>query len=262
MFENIQIVESEDSFVKDYGIAFIMTQSMFCSLPCPCHAWKEEARSKMLLFLPTVGLEIGALWILADWLLGCLNIPILIGGFIMCTLPYLLTGFIHLDGFLDVTDAIGSWKNLEDRRKILKDSHVGSFAVIWCVLLLLGEFALFASVPETADNRSLILVPVVSRCCSALAVLLLKPMGSSQYANSWRNAPKWHIVVLVAVTIACIMAEFLWFGKYGFILIGGLAGYGGALIKSYRSLEGMNGDISGYSLTISELCAVAVYALL
>ena len=248
--------------MKDYGIAFIMTQSMFCALPIPCRAWKEEARSKMLLFLPVVGLEIGALWVLADWLLGYMNIPIFISGLVMCALPYLLTGFIHLDGFLDVTDAIGSWRNLEERRKILKDSHVGAFAVIWCVLLFLAGFALFASVPEAADRRILLLVPVISRCCSALAVLLLKPMGSSQYASSQKNAPMWHMIILAVVLAGCLAAGFLLFGKYGFVLPGGLLGYGAALIKSYRSLEGMNGDISGYCLSISEFCAVAVYALL
>jgi len=34
------------------------------------------------------------------------------------------------------------------------------------------------------------------------------------------------------------------------------------LRKAYKSLEGMNGDISGYSLSVAELCAVAVYALI
>ena len=34
------------------------------------------------------------------------------------------------------------------------------------------------------------------------------------------------------------------------------------LLTGYKSLDGMNGDIAGYALTIGELCAVAVYALL
>ena len=41
-----------------------------------------------------------------------------------------------------------------------------------------------------------------------------------------------------------------------------LAGYGFALHRAYRSLDGMNGDISGYALTLGELCAIAVYALI
>jgi len=248
--------------MKEYGIAFVMTQSMFCALPFPCRMWKEEVRNKMLLFLPIIGLEIGLLWALLHWVLACLNVSVLVSGLAICALPYLLTGFMHLDGFLDVTDAICSWRNLEERRRILKDSHVGSFAVIWCVFLLLAGFAFFASAPAEAQSRILIFVPVISRCCSALAVSSLKPMGSSQYAGSQSSTPKWHNIVLAALAIGCVAAGFLLFGKYGLVLVGGLFGYGAALHRSYRSLEGMNGDISGYCLTISELCAVAVYALL
>ena len=248
--------------MKEYWTAFVMTQSMFCALPFPCCKWKEEARSKMLLFLPAVGLEIGFLWFLMNGLLKYAEVPKLISGLIMCALPYLLTGFIHLDGFMDVTDAIGSYRTLERRREILKDSHVGAIAVIWCVFLILAGFAFFASVPEDANAGCLILIPVVSRCCSALAVLNLKPMGSSQYANRLEAAPKWHTVVLVMIMAGCVVAGIIIWGKYGFVLLGGVLGYAVSLYRSYRSLQGMNGDISGYCLTISELCAVAVYALL
>ena len=46
------------------------------------------------------------------------------------------------------------------------------------------------------------------------------------------------------------------------LVLGCLAGFGVALRKAYKSLEGMNGDISGYALSIAELCAVAAYALI
>jgi cobalamin synthase len=41
-----------------------------------------------------------------------------------------------------------------------------------------------------------------------------------------------------------------------------LIGYGLALHRAYKSLDGMNGDISGYALTLDELAAAAVFALL
>ena len=245
--------------MKTYLHAFLMCQSMFCSIPAP-QIWDEKAKDKMLPFLPVVGLEIGAIWAALAWLCRFLQLPALVTGLILCAYPYLVTGFIHLDGYMDVTDAVKSWRSLERRREILKDSHVGSFAVIGIVLLLIAQFALFASAPETANDLVLIFVPAVSRCCSSLAVTGLKPMSTSQYAE--QKKPKSHFVVLMVMLCAFVAAGFLLCGKYGFALAGCLIGYGLALRRGYKSLEGMNGDISGFALTIGELCAVAVYALI
>ena len=161
---------------------------------------------------------------------------------------------------MDVTDAVKSWRDLERRREILKDSHVGSFAVIGIVLLVVAQFAFCASAPGDANFWILAFVPAVSRCCSALAVTGLKPMSTSQYAD--QKKPKSHMVVLTVMLVVFLGAGFLLCGKYGFALVGCLAGYGCALLRGYKSLAGMNGDISGYALTIGELCAVAVFTLI
>ena len=245
--------------MKTYLHAFLMCQSMFCSIPAP-QIWDEKAKDKMLLFLPIIGLEIGLIWAGIAWLCHLLNLPALVTGLILCAYPYLVTGFIHLDGYMDVTDAVKSWRSLERRREILKDSHVGSFAVIGIILLMLAQFALFASAPGTTNYLILIFVPGVSRCCSSLAVTGLKPMSTSQYAE--QKKPKSHIVVLMVMLCAFVAAGFLLCGKYGFALVGSVIGYALALRRAYKSLDGMNGDISGYALTIGELCAVAVYALI
>ena len=240
--------------------AFAMCQSMFCAIPCPWKFWDEDARDKMLVFLPTVGLEMGVIWAFLAWLCKVLALPGLISGLVLAVYPYLVTGFLHLDGFMDVTDAVKSCRSLERRREILKDSHVGSFAVIGLVLLVLAQFALFASAGTETDFRILIFLPAVSRCCSALAVTGLKPMSTSQYAG--QKKPKAHLVILGAMLCAFVAAGFLLCGKFGFVLIGCMAGFALALRKGYHSLCGMNGDISGYALTIGELWGIAVYALI
>ena len=245
--------------MKTYLHAFAMCQSMFCAIPAP-QVWDEKARDKMLLFLPIVGLEIGAIWAGLAWMCRLLNLPTMITALILAAYPYIATGFLHLDGYMDVTDAVKSWRDLERRREILKDSHVGSFAVIGIVLLMLAQFAVFASAPVDANYLIFIFIPAVSRCCSALAVTGLKPMSTSQYAD--QGKPKSHIVVLTIMLCVFLVVGFLLCGKYGIALIGGLIGYGLALCRAYKSLDGMNGDISGYALTIGELCAVAVYVLL
>ena len=70
------------------------------------------------------------------------------------------------------------------------------------------------------------------------------------------------LMAVIALSGLMFMAGFLLCGKYGFALVGCLIGYGLALLRAYKSLDGMNGDISGYCICISELCAVLAFALL
>lgn len=246
--------------MKRYLHALAMCQSMFCAIPCPCKIWDEKARPHMLLFLPLVGLEIGVIWLVLAWLISWLQIPTLVAGVIHCAYPFIVTGFLHLDGFMDVLDAVCSCRDLARRREILKDSHVGAFAVIGVGLLFLCQFALFSSVPSSADRLILLWIPAVSRCCSALAVTCLKPMATSQYAARPKQIS--HVVILFLMLLLTILAGFLQCGWYGFVLLGCVAGYALALQHAFRALDGMNGDISGYALTIGELCAVAVFSLI
>lgn len=240
--------------------AFFMCQSMFCAIPCPCHVWDEDARPLMLPMLPLVGLEIGALWWLLGWLTGLLSLPVLIRALVLALWPYLATGFLHLDGYMDVTDAVKSCRDLQRRREILKDSHVGSFAVIGLCMLLLSQFAVFASIPADKNCGILLLIPAVSRCGSALAVTALPSMSTSQYAV--QKKPTAHLIAVCVMLLLFAVLGFVLWGRMGFALIGCMAGYGLALRHGYRNLEGMNGDIAGYALTIGELCGAAVFALL
>ena len=161
---------------------------------------------------------------------------------------------------MDVTDAVKSCRDLARRREILKDSHVGSFAVIGLCMLLLAQFAVFSSVPGEKNCLILLFLPAVSRCCSALAVTALRSMSTSQYAA--QKKPASHLAVLTGMLCLLVVLGFALCGLCGFALIGCIVGYGLALRRGYRSLAGMNGDIAGYALTISELCGAAVFALL
>lgn len=244
--------------MKLWLYALGMCQSMFCALPFPWHGWEEKARDRMLLCLPVIGLEIGFLWFGAVWLCDYWSLPQTLRSFVMCAVPFLLTGFMHLDGFMDVTDAVRSYRSLERRREILKDSHVGSFAVIGVALVILAQFCAAVSLYPGMDIRALVLIPVVSRCCSVLAILVLPPMTTSQYANrDKKNA--WVPALMLAAAVGC---GFCLRTKCGLVLLTGVAGYALALLRAYRSLKGMNGDISGYCLTLSELAALAMLPIL
>lgn len=249
--------------MKKYLRAMMMSFTMFCAVPCPFHTWDEEARPLMTLFLPAVGAFIGGLWTLAAFIVRWLSLPALVGGAILCAFPFLITGGIHFDGFLDVTDAVKSWRDLEERRRILKDPHVGSFAVLVAALLFMAQFALFADAKEDANPFSLLLIAVVARCVAALAVTVLRPIETSEYAGVYRKGVKKnHVAVLAAVLVGTVTLGFVFLGKYGFVSVAVLVGYALPLLRAFRSLNGMSGDVSGYAMTIAELCGIAVFALI
>ena len=249
--------------VKKLFRACMMCMSMFCAIPCPYHGWDEEARPLMTLFLPLVGAWIGILWTGTAYLLRWLGLPAAVGAAVLCAYPFLVTGGMHMDGFLDVTDAVRSWRDLDERRRILKDPNVGSFAVIAGILLVMTQFALFLSAKEDAALFTLTLIPVVSRAIAALCVTVLRPLGTSEYAGTYRRGVKRsHVVTLSVVLVLTVAAGFLLLGRYGFASAAVLAGYLWYLRRGFRSLDGMSGDISGYALTFGELCGIAVFALI
>ena len=124
----------------------------------------------------------------------------------------------------------------------------------------MSQFGLFTALIPHADIRILVLIPMVSRCCSALAVTCLPPMSTSQYAD--KKNPVSQKIFLTVLLLAALAAGVLWTGWTALALLGGLAGHALALRRAYKSLEGMNGDISGYALTCSELAALAVLAII
>lgn len=249
--------------MKKYFTALIMSCSMFCALPCPFHFWEDELRPLMILMLPFVGALIGALWVALSFAAHALNISWIISSVILAAYPFLVTGYIHLDGFLDVTDAVKSQRNLDERRRILKDPHNGSFAVIACVLLVITQFAFFAGARLSADIRALFFIPIVSRIMSSLCVTLLRPMNTSEYSGTYRNGVKRsHAAFLFALLVIVLVCSFIFTGKYICVPVAVLAGYIYSLRKAFRSLDGMSGDVSGYALTIGELCGIAAYALI
>ena len=165
--------------MRDWVYGFFMAWGMFLAIPCPKKLWSETARRKMLVCLPLVGLLVGGIWAGA-WLL-LRGAPGPVRAAVCAAVPWLVTGFMHLDGYMDVCDAVLSRRDLPTRRRILKDSHCGAFAVICLVLLALGQWSLFLSA-ESIVWQALLLIPAAARACAGLAVLGLRPMDTSQYA--------------------------------------------------------------------------------
>ena len=171
--------------MREWITAFFMACGMFLAIPCPCRRWDERARQKMLVCLPLVGLVVGGVW--AGLALLLRGAPVGLRALLLAVCPWLCTGFLHLDGYMDVCDAVLSRRDLATRQRILKDSHCGAFAVICMVLLALAQWSVFLQEKNPAW-LPLLLIPAATRACAGLAVMHLRPMGTSQYAAMRRGS--------------------------------------------------------------------------
>ena len=248
--------------MKLIATAFFMAWGSFWMVPCPLKWWDERARVGMLLFLPVIGLFIGMVWSLCA-LLRERYLPGPAGAALLTVVPYIMSGFFHLDGYMDCADAILSRRDLETRRKILKDSHIGSFAAVALVTLFLLEYSVFAT---GLLGEKLWLLPFVCaapRAYAICAVTCFPIMEGSSYERMFRQgvpgrakAAAWIIMALLAV------CPVLFFGRAGFCALAGAVGAMLTIAYNRRDLKGMSGDVSGAGITVGELSALFVLILL
>ena len=207
--------------------ALFMAWGNFTVIPCPYKHWDSRLNHRMLMFLPVIGAVIGMVWIACLTLLRWIGIPVLLLAAAAEFLLFRFCGYMHLDGFMDVSDAVMSRRSLEERQRILKDSRVGAFAVICLTFLLLLWFgaasslfyALQRALTDDLDIRNaaallpffLLMIPVFSRACAGRMVLAYEPIKSSQYVqgNADPGKRKYRIgiyfLVVVLTIVFCIL---------------------------------------------------------
>ena len=140
-----------------------------------------------------------------------------------------------------------------NRQRILKDSHCGAFAVICMVLLALAQWSVFLQETNPAW-LPLLLIPAATRACAGLAVMHLRPMGTSQYAAMRRGGAD--LTAALWIFLALAVGLPIWLAG-SFAPLAAAVGYGLAAWYGFRQLDGMSGDISGFALTVGELGGAA-----
>ena len=153
----------------------IIAISMYSRIPMPQIQWTKERMKHALCFFPLVGLIQGlflALWL---WLAEeVFRLSPAMTGLWAAALPVLITGGIHMDGFLDTMDGVCSYGDREKKLEILKDPHLGAFAVIYTfayMLLYAGASCEFAARAEGSARLLPVLFMTMERAFSGLSVL-------------------------------------------------------------------------------------------
>lgn len=117
---------------------------MYSKIPMPQFKWNDDDMKYMLVFFPWIGAVIGLLLMLWKYIYSHFGVADICYVCIGALIPMAVTGGFHIDGFMDTMDAFHSYKPREEKLAILKDSHIGAFAVIMLAaygLLFMGAFS-------------------------------------------------------------------------------------------------------------------------
>ncbi|WP_240377706.1 adenosylcobinamide-GDP ribazoletransferase [Bacillus piscicola] len=242
--------------MKHLIAGFWMAMSFLTISPVKQVEWDQPTTRNSLPFFPICGLFIGtvAAGITAIFTYLFPLLPVYLTAFIIFAALLLLYGGLHLDGWMDVSDAMGSWRDKERKLEIMKDSHVGS-AAVWTTILLLGaRFVSILAVVEATDHSllylAIFLIPVLTRTamgCLIISAPLAKEEGLAAWFQQSTNLFDTVKVVVIGVVIV-VIAAVAFAAPWLFILVllvGSVAGYTAAQLYFQKTFGGINGDMAG-----------------
>ena len=252
--------------LKAIAIAF----AQYSRIPMPRFEWKEEDMRYSIAAFPLVGAVIGLVFFGVFKCAEYFEVPDTATALLMTAVPLILTGGFHVDGFMDVADALSSYKTKEEKLIILKDPHIGAFAVIRlaiCGLIYIALLIIVINSDAGAGLMSGIAAGfVLSRCLSALSVLTFrsaKKEGMLYYeASSAAGGRKLNLILIAIIGAASVwaMVYFTWPLEYIMLAAAALS-FAWYKYLSYKQFGGITGDTAGYFVVICETAIAAAAAL-
>lgn len=261
----------------------IIAVSMYSKIPMPAVEWTKERMRYVMCFFPLVGLAQGVLlWLWLHAALDRLNLSVMLVVLAGAAVPVFVTGGIHMDGFLDTMDAIHSYGDRKKKLEILKDPHLGAFAVISFgvyMMLYIGIFHEYVSLillNEAEDRRFLYMIPtfvfVMERAFSGLSVVVFPRAKKDGLVAGFGEAAKKKTdgAVLILWIILCLGAGFAFQSagyrgagiQAGVLLVTHLAIFLWYYKMSSRQFGGVTGDLAGCFLQVCELAGLGMTVVL
>lgn len=266
--------------MRKIKLGFFMAWGNFLSLPCPVKKWDEDSRKWMVALMQLTGIFIGlvqfGLFLFGEFLTmkGVVNELYTLKAALLVTIPFVLTGFIHLDGYMDCSDAILSRKEIDKRQAILKDSRVGAFAVIMTIIAFILYFAAMEEILQSENSHigmtGIVIVLLVSRGLASLDIFKIKPLKTSQYYLKEENSSNIKYIIttfsilIVGVGLGIYIGN-AFFDKINILVFGIVGAVIGQKISSkiaVNDLEGMSGDIAGFSIVSGEVLGIIAIAIM
>ena len=184
----------------------------------------------------------------------------MLGSALILAVGVVITGGIHLDGFIDTCDGLLSHYGRQRALAIMKDPHIGGLGATALGVLLLVKFAALIAINEPLRLWAVFFYPVVGRLGMATAICLFgyaRPRGmGASYARASTVDLGWAALFSAIVVGGIFLHHRVVFGIIRIsILAGGLSLAGSYLFARYAAgkLGGLTGDVYGAVNELAEL---------
>ncbi len=235
--------------------SFFIALSMYSRIPVPRVDWEKENMRYAMCFFPMIGVVIGAVMYLAGWLLDKTSVGGLFRGVVFTLIPIIITGGIHMDGFMDTMDALGSWGDREKKLEILKDSHAGAFAILGMGCYLMWSVAVWSELPAEV-LRVCGVSFVLSRALSGFSVVTFPAARNSGLLKMFQDGAQKKVVritMCLYVAAAVIMMAAMDARAMTGAVTGAMIAFLYYVMVSRKQFGGVTGDLAGFFLETAEL---------
>ncbi len=250
-------------------MSFLAALRFLTIIPLPYR--REASPGEMggsLGYFPLVGVIIGLILAGLNWFLGLFLPPAVVNGLLIVSLA-VVSGGLHLDGFVDTCDGIAGHKTVEERWEAMHDSRAGAFGVIGVFLLLLVKYVSLSSVPQGLLMAALVLMPVVSRWAMVYAVFTYpyaRPAGLGKVFKQGANWQRFTMATVITLAVAIGLARLAnatYFYLAGLAIILGIWVVVVAMATYLkRKFSGLTGDTYGAINEVAEVCVLIFVCLL
>jgi adenosylcobinamide-GDP ribazoletransferase len=214
--------------------------------------------SRALRWFPLVGLvlgiALGGLW----WATAKVW-PLPVAAFIVVLADLGLTGMLHLDGLADTADGLLPHLSRDRRLEVMREPTVGAFGVGAVVIILLGRFAVFATL------RPAPLLVAALWCASRTAMAAVVDRmpyvrRESGLASAFMGAPLPLLAVGIVVVATAALAA-AWAVPAGPVAVAScLVGFGGIVAWARWRIGGFTGDVLGAAGMVGETIGLVIAA--
>jgi adenosylcobinamide-GDP ribazoletransferase len=210
----------------------------------------EAPGAGALAALPFVGIVLGAIAGTLGWLASMI-LPPALAVVVALAAGIVLTGAIHLDGFLDSCDALFASVAPERRREILKDPRHGTYALAGLAIIVPAMLAALAAIPAAAWPWSLAFCAGAARVVAVLNALRVPYARDGASARAFEQRPNLVVIAAGALLSAACCWSHPW---YALLLLPGAAASLALGAWCGRRLDGvLAGDCYGGIIVVLEV---------